>query len=528
MRPRFCQIRGTAMKWYHHLLGILAIGAIFFLFFSSQDNESISGDYFYAITSAGVLCAYSVVDTSLVDIDGNQMMFLENNAFSMSKVLGMDVDSRVRIVYHVDPKTGQFLFQDLNVQTGQNNFKSKIRVENDRAHCSSTLGGGDRVVDLPAGTLLENSLFYKYILNDFEDPDVEDKLYEVFDISDQEIQSVRYSRDGQEIIELDGIEYSTFTFLRSNLVNGAKIKMWLESSTGLCVKILENEGRVIFLADSSLAKDIKRFNMDDYILTKTNVSIADISGVDYMKVRAKINPIGLIVTPESLNVPGQKFEGVVEDNLIEGVFEIEYPRYDGNNAPAFPPNFSDDPNLAEYISPSKLIESDDPGIINKAQELTQGSTNSWEAMKQLSSWVATEIAYTIPGGGSAKGVFETKAGECGGHSVLLAAFCRSLGIPARMVWGVIYTPSEGGIFGQHGWNEIYMGDAGWIPVDATAHEIDYLDSGHIRLGTYESFATGANSKEYEILDYRVAGVTPEIAAAAAVKYQAYLGQYELP
>ena len=29
-------------------------------------------------------------------------------------------------------------------------------------------------------------------------------------------------------------------------------------------------------------------------------------------------------------------------------------------------------------------------------------------------------------------------------------------------------------------NEIYMGKAGWIPVDATTNEIDYIDPGHIR------------------------------------------------
>ena len=45
-----------------------------------------------------------------------------------------------------------------------------------------------------------------------------------------------------------------------------------------------------------------------------------------MKVRAKIEPTGLQVTPESLNVPGQKFAGTVEENLVEGVFEIEHVR----------------------------------------------------------------------------------------------------------------------------------------------------------------------------------------------------------
>ena len=92
--------------------------------------------------------------------------------------------------------------------------------------------------------------------------------------------------------------------------------------------------------------------------------------------------------------------------------------------------------------PTEFIESDDPGIVGKARELTEGSADSWEATRRLSEWVSTEIVYSIPGGGSARGVYEAKAGECGGHSVLLAAFCRSVGIPARMVWGIMYVPNH--------------------------------------------------------------------------------------
>ena len=87
--------------------------------------------------------------------------------------------------------------------------------------------------------------------------------------------------------------------------------------------------------------------------------------------------------------------------------------------------------------------------------------------------------------------------------MLLAAFCRSVGIPARVVWGCLYTLEYGGSFGHHAWNEIYMGEAGWIPVDATIHEHDYVDSGHIRIGILHTRQTVINFKEMEILDYRI-------------------------
>ena len=519
---------GNALKWYQVALGMLVVAVVVLSIMSLFEAELVTGDYFYAITNAGILCGYTVIDTSLAVIDGNQVILLQQTGFSMGKVLGMDVDSNVKLVYHIDPETGQFIYHDFDVDQGQSQFAAETRIEEDGAHCSTSFGREDHVVELPPGTLLENSLFFKNILEDFEDTNIEDKIYEIFDVADQEVQKVKYSRAGEESIDLAGKEYSAVMVDKRNLVTGVLIRMWLDSETGMCVKIVENDGRVIYLADNSLARKLKRFEADDYIMTKTNMSIADVSGVSYMKVRAKIRPTGMIVTPDNLNVPGQSFTGTVEENLIEGVFEIEHPRYDGTDAPTFPPDFSDNAELAEYINPAEFIESDDPGIVEKARELTEGSADSWEATRRLSEWVSTEVVYSIPGGGSAKGVFEAKAGECGGHSVLLAAFCRSVGIPARVVWGITYVPKQGGMFGQHGWNEIYMGSVGWVPVDATGPEIDFVDSGHIRLGLFESFAAWANSKEFEILDYRVAGVTAETAEDAAAKYAAYVGEYRHP
>ena len=48
-----------------------------------------------------------------------------------------------------------------------------------------------------------------------------------------------------------------------------------------------------------------------------------------------------------------------------------------------------------------------------------------------------------------------------------------------------------------------MGDSGWIPIDVTIHETDYIDSGHIRLGVLKSSQTIINYEEIEILDYKL-------------------------
>jgi len=127
---------------------------------------------------------------------------------------------------------------------------------------------------------------------------------------------------------------------------------------------------------------------------------------------------------------------------------------------------------------------------------------------------------------AARKTYDVKAGECGAHSLLLTAFCRAVGIPARVVWGCMYIPNFGGAFGQHGWSEIYMGKAGWIPVDATVFENDFVDSGHIRLGVLNSPTISLNAKKMEVLDHKVGSGKVDIEEKADVdKYSAYLSKY---
>jgi DNA helicase HerA-like ATPase len=68
-----------------------------------------------------------------------------------------------------------------------------------------------------------------------------------------------------------------------------------------------------------------------------------------------------------------------------------------------------------------------------------------------------------------------------------------------------------------------------VPVDATAFEIDYVDSGHIRIGIYQSPFTAPNPREMEILDYRVgSGQLVETEQELLEKYGAYVGEYVHP
>ncbi len=315
-----------------------------------------------------------------------------------------------------------------------------------------------------------------------------------------EIHAKRWTREGTEEVEVAGASRRAVRITSYDENTGTGATLWADPESGLVLRTAAPNGITAFLADASVRDRIASADFDKVIFAEVGVDIPNFTELTYMKVRAKLRTTGVAVTAESLNVPGQRFEGTVRENLVEGVFEISWPRYDGKGAPPFPWKEAASLVPEKYLAPEELIESDDPEIVAKARELAAGATDAWDAAIRLSRFVADEIAYRIPGG-SAKHTLETRKGECGAHSALLVALCRAIGIPARVVSGGVYGPLHDGSFGQHAWVEIFMGkDRGWFPVDPTMHEVDSCDAGHLRLGERASF----NPVEMEVLDW-VAG-----------------------
>jgi hypothetical protein len=499
----------------HAALALVMIG----IFSSAVKAEKI----YYGVELNGVLCGYAELDTSPMEVDGKEMTLLKHRVFAMLTLLGSEVNSEVDLTYHIDPETGQFTYHDSEIRQGSVEMGSTVHVDGDVARFKSTLSEDETVVELTPETIRPNTLFQPHLKRDFADGDAEEKSYSILEVREFDVQETTYTRVGEDKLELAGNTYDTVILEMLNNATGLKAKLWLDVDRGLVVKS-ELPNRKGYIADASIIKKIQAANIDENIISKVNVPIADFHGITYMKVKATIEPSGLWVTPESLNVPGQSFTGTVEDNFIEGIFELSYARYDGSDAPPFPPDFGGDEVLEEYLEAEEFIQSDDEILRAKAQEITAGAKDSWEAAVRLSKWVADNIEYAIPGGGYARNTYDMRAGECGSHSILTAALCRAVGIPARVVWGCMYVPNFGGAFGQHAWNEIYMGEKiGWVPVDSTAYETDFLDSGHIRLGEYQSPVTALNPVTMEVLDYTVGSEAAKVAAEE--RYAGFLGDY---
>ncbi len=482
---------------------------------------------YYAIEINGVLCGYTETSETNIQKDGIEYLHQNVDMFIMLSLFGSEFNTRMKITSLINPATKKCNLLNGEINQGSINRKFEVKIENGNAVINSALTGQPRTIKMPPDVLFGSEEVYSRIKKEFVENKTSEISFDILEAIESEIQNSTFKKLGEENIELAGKSFKTIIIEQHNNKTGVKIKYWLSPELDYFA-MFQVQNRKVYLADHTVVDKIKVASMDNSILSKTNVSISDVHAISYMKLKVKIQPTGFVIKPEDLNIPGQKFVGTVTDNLIDGTLEIQYKKYNGENAPHFPPDYSNEEALQKYLTPSTRIESDNPKLINEALGITIGAVDSWDAAKLLSKWVAENIHYAIPGGGTALGAYKMGAGECGAHSMLLAALCRAVGIPARVVFGGMYVPNKGGAFGQHAWNEIYMGNAGWIPVDATAFETDFLDAGHIRISEHISASSSFNAKSIKVLDYKLGDKSTSEQAEINEKFSPFLGKYTNP
>ena len=462
------------------------------LFGSSTETEKL----YYGFEMNGTLIGYAETTLTPPAAEGEPRL-LTTILFAKMTLLDQDFDLRVEEHYAIDSESGMVLQQESKTEMGTMLIDVKTVRKGDEAHFSSA-SGPDKVVSLEGGVILEDAVYLTHLLRALPTEGATATL-RTYDYNSGEVRTASYERKADTTFELVGEQIPCAACTVVDEETGISSEFLLDLANGMALRVTLPNEIVIYRAAAGVVGKIKRAELDDLLLALADVAIADFQSISYMKIEATLETVGEIVTVESLNVPGQKFTGTVEGSIVKGVFEIAHSRYDGAQAPPFPPEFGEDPALAEFLEREQLIEADDPVLVAHARELTTGASDSWDAAVRLSKWVGKEIVYEIPGG-SARTTFDARKGECGSHSRLLVAFCRAVGVPARLACGGMYVPNYGGTFGQHAWTEVYMGEkAGWIPIDSTTNEFDFVDSGHIRLGSNASFMP----KTLKVLEYKV-------------------------
>jgi transglutaminase-like putative cysteine protease len=152
----------------------------------------------------------------------------------------------------------------------------------------------------------------------------------------------------------------------------------------------------------------------------------------------------------------------------------------------FPLSMEDIPKEAQgYMTATGLVQSTDPLIRAKADELVAGCTYQFQAVGNIIKWIINNIDYGANSAYDARSTLIQRRGVCENYSHLACALLRAEGIPVRYVsgvslariydWTVGYTTySTSWNTGPHAWIEVYYPDLGWVPYDAL-RDIHHID-----------------------------------------------------
>jgi len=135
---------------------------------------------------------------------------------------------------------------------------------------------------------------------------------------------------------------------------------------------------------------------------------------------------------------------------------------------------------AQYLRPNALVTSDNRQVQRLASKATQGAVDPWQKAVKIEEWVHEHITqknFSIAFA-AANEVADNLAGDCTEHSVLAAAMCRAVGIPSRVVIGLVYVKQQTG-FGFHMWVEVYINQR-WVAIDPTWKQAT-VDAAHIKI-----------------------------------------------
>ena len=149
----------------------------------------------------------------------------------------------------------------------------------------------------------------------------------------------------------------------------------------------------------------------------------------------------------------------------------------------FDPNEKVDPAVLEFLKPTSHIPTD--GVVRaKALEIIGNIKGDLERAKAIYTWVANTMQRDNSilgcGTGDVKAILESGklVGKCTDINSVFVGLCRSIGIPAREIFGIRVGQSrfsdqmgsaKDGVAkisgGQHCRAEFYLKGYGWIPVD---------------------------------------------------------------
>jgi hypothetical protein len=255
---------------------------------SGQDKSRIT---YYGIEINGVLCGFLENSVTILEksIHENEHLFI------MLSLPGSKVNTEMKMASIIDAETRKCSSFTFHVSQGGVSRSIDIQVKDDLVFITSSMILEVKEIRMTPDILFSNHEILAHLKKDLIDATATEKNYKILEGADAEVQESIFKMAGTEKLRLAGKTYEAVIFQQTNQKTGVKIKQWYDPNCEYLLK-LEVSNRKVFLTDHTVVDKIKIADMDESIFTNTNVSIGDIHGITYMKLKVRIESTGVYLS----------------------------------------------------------------------------------------------------------------------------------------------------------------------------------------------------------------------------------------
>ena len=142
------------------------------------------------------------------------------------------------------------------------------------------------------------------------------------------------------------------------------------------------------------------------------------------------------------------------------------------------------PGVRNYLNASVNIQSTHPKVVELAAAIIPETKNLSAILKSIYNYVYNIPSKPFKGLTTAVTVIKLNEASCNGKSRLFVALCRHLGIPARLVGGIILEHGSKRV--SHQWVEVYI-NGYWVPFDALNGHYAFIPGNYLELYKGDAF-----------------------------------------